>query len=68
LIEFVESETVTVATGASVTVMLALPVLPSLVAVMLAVPTAIPVTTPCGETMATVVLLELQVTARPVRV
>jgi len=59
--------TVTDATGAWVTVMVALPVLPSLVALMLAVPTVTAVTTPCAETVATAVLLELHVTARPVR-
>jgi len=46
LIELEASDTVTVATGACVTVIVALPLWPSLVAVMLAVPTATAVTTP----------------------
>ena len=46
MIEVAAKDTVTVATGACVTVIVALPLLPSLVAVMLAVPTAIAVTTP----------------------
>jgi hypothetical protein len=46
LIELAASATVTVATGAGVTVIGALPVFPSLVATMFAVPTAIAVTTP----------------------
>jgi hypothetical protein len=63
--------TVTVATGVSgtdVTVTAAVPLLPSLVAVIVAVPTATPVTTPPDETVAAAVLLEVQVTVRPVRV
>lgn len=43
------------------------PLLPSLVAVIVAVPAATPVTTPEAETLATPEELELQVTARPVR-
>jgi hypothetical protein len=58
--------TVTVATGGWVTVSSALPVFSSLVATMLAVPTATALTTPWVETVATSVLLELHVTARPV--
>jgi hypothetical protein len=58
--------TATDATGACVTVSVALPLIPSLVAVMLAVPTATAATTPWLETVATDVLLELHVTARPV--
>jgi len=46
LIELDASDTVIVATGACVTVIVALPVFPSLAAVMLAVPTATPATTP----------------------
>jgi hypothetical protein len=61
------SETVTVATGACVTVIVAFPAIPSLVAVMLAVPTETPVTTPCAETVATAVLLDVQTIDRPVR-
>jgi hypothetical protein len=58
--------TITVATGAWVTVTGALPAFPSLVPTMFAVPTATALTTPCAETVATNVLLELHVTARPV--
>ena len=61
-------ETLTVATGACVTVMVALPVFPSLVAVMVAVPTPIPETTPCPSTVATALLSEDHVTVRPVSV
>jgi hypothetical protein len=68
LIELAARATLTVATAAGVTVIVALPLFPSLVAVMLAVPTAIPVTTPEGETVATAVLLEFQVIDRPVRI
>jgi hypothetical protein len=67
-IELAASETVTVATGAGVTVTVALPLFPSLVAVILAVPTAIPLTTPCAETIATAVLLDAHVITRLVRV
>jgi hypothetical protein len=67
LIELAASDTVTVATGACVMVIVALPLFPSLVAVMLAVPTATAVTTPWASTVATVVLPELQVIVRPVR-
>jgi hypothetical protein len=62
------SDTVTLATGAGVTVIGALPLFASLVAVILAVPTATAVTPPSGETVATAVLSELHATARPVRV
>jgi hypothetical protein len=58
--------TVTIATGAWVTVSSALPIFPSLVATMFAVPTVTALTTPCAETVATNVLLELHDTARPV--
>ena len=58
--------TVTEATSASVTVSVALPLLPSLVAEMLAVPTATAVTSPGGETVATALFDELHVTGRPV--
>jgi hypothetical protein len=44
--ELAASDTVIVATGACVTVIVALPLFPSLVAVILAAPTAIPVTIP----------------------
>jgi hypothetical protein len=60
------SDTVTVATGAGVTVIVALPLFPSLVAMMLVVPTAFAVTTPDASTVAMAVLPELQTTVRPV--
>lgn len=44
----------------------ALPLLPSLVAIMLAVPVATELTTPAGETVATAMLSEAHVIARPV--
>jgi hypothetical protein len=58
--------TVTLATGAGVTVSGAVPVFPSLVAIMLTVPSATAVTTPCAVTVATALLVELQATGRPV--
>jgi hypothetical protein len=67
LIEVATSDTVTVATGAGVTVIVALPVLPSLVAVILAMPSATAVTRPSAETVATALLLELHVIERPVK-
>jgi len=60
-IELVAGATVTVATGAGVTVTVEVPDFPSLVAVIVAVPGAMPVTTP-PDTVATAVLLEVQVT------
>jgi hypothetical protein len=58
--------TVTVATGIGVTVSVALPLLPSLVAVIAAVPAPTAVTRPVvGFTVATAVLSELQTTKRP---
>ena len=65
----VDGVTVTVATGTSVTVTVAVPLFPSLVAVIVAVPAADPVTTPLvevPETVAIMGLLVLQETARPV--
>jgi hypothetical protein len=59
-------ETLTDATGTGVTVTLAVPFFPSLVAVIVAEPTATPVTTPLGETVAMPVLELDHVTARPV--
>src|ERR687888_1744553 len=59
--------TVTDATGTSATVTLAVPFLPSLVAVIVAVPAATPVTSPLELTVATEMLLLDQVTVRPVR-
>ncbi len=68
IIGVVGAETVTVATGAGVTAISALPVIPSLVAVMFAVPTLTAVTSPVDRpTVATPVLLELHAVMRPVR-
>jgi hypothetical protein len=61
------NETVTVATGASITVTLAWPVTPSLVATMFALPAPIAVTYPEDETVATAEFELVQVTVRPVR-
>jgi hypothetical protein len=59
--------TVTVLTGASITVIEDVPFTPSLVAVIVTgPPTATPVTRPLTSTVATAVLFELHVTARPV--
>jgi len=63
-------ETVTVATGtgaAALTVIGALPVLVSLVAVIVALPGPAAVTNPSAETALTAVLLEIHVIGRPVR-
>jgi hypothetical protein len=62
----VGGDTVTVLTGAGVTVTVAVPLLVSLVAVIVAVPIVTPVTRPVDDTVATVVLLELHVTGRSV--
>src|SRR4051812_14547962 len=59
-------ETVTVATGASATVMEAAPLWPSLVAVIVVLPAPTDVTRPFVSTVAAVVLLETHVTVRPV--
>jgi len=59
-------DTWTDATGPGVTVMVPEPDLPSLVAVIVAVPTSNAVATPELETVATPVLLDAQVTVRPV--
>ena len=61
-----EGVTVTVATAPTITVMDAVALLPSLVAVMDAVPRFTPVTTPVGDTVATPVVPELHVIVRPV--
>src|SRR5688500_2030942 len=67
------SATATLATAAGgggeadVTVSAALPLRPSLVAVICTVPTATAATRPDPETVATAELLEIQLTARPVR-
>jgi len=58
--------TVTVLTGASVTVIEEVPVFVSLVAVIVAPPAATPVTRPFASTVAVAELLELHVTVRPV--
>jgi hypothetical protein len=61
------SVTLTVATGARVTVIGALPVFPSLVAMMFALPALTAVTAPVvADTVATAVLSDVQVTLRPV--
>src|SRR6267378_4315912 len=60
-------ETMTIATGASVTVMADVPLLPSLVAVIVADPAPTAVTNPLAETVATPGALLDQVTIRPVR-
>ena len=59
--------TFTLATGTNVTVTAEVPVLPSLVAVMVTgPPTTFAVTRPVASTVATVALLVVQVTVRPV--
>jgi hypothetical protein len=58
---------VTDATGTSVAVIVAVPVLPSLVAVIVAEPAPVAATKPPEVTVATVVLELDQVTVRPVR-
>ncbi len=58
---------VTDATGALLTTTVAVPLCPSLVAVSVAAPVAMPVATPLPLTAATVRLLVVQVTERPVR-
>src|SRR5207247_11476787 len=59
--------TVTDAPGTLVTVTVAVPLCPSLVAVIVAAPAATPVTKPLAETVATAALLVAQVTVRPLR-
>jgi hypothetical protein len=54
--------------GGAVTVTAAEPWIPSLVAVMVALPAATPVTTPFADTVAAPVFEELQLTVRPVSV
>jgi hypothetical protein len=58
--------TVTVMTG-TVTVIADVPLLPSLVAVIVVLPPLTAVTNPLASTVATEGVLELHVTARPVR-
>src|SRR5947199_1990947 len=57
--------TVTDATGTVLTVIVAVPLCPSLVAVIVAAPAVTPVTTPLPLTVATAVLLLPQLTGRP---
>src|SRR5256886_14895252 len=57
--------TLTDATGTGVTVTVAVPLFPSLVAVIVAVPATPPVTSPLVETLATVEALDAHVTVRP---
>src|SRR5207248_9959368 len=59
--------TVTDATGTGVSVKAAVPFWPSLVAVIVAEPATLVVTSPLLLTVATVVLFEANVTVRPVR-
>ena len=62
-----ETETVATGTGAgALTVIVALPVFPSLVAITWVVPAALPVTTPVPLTDAIALLALLHATARPV--
>jgi hypothetical protein len=58
--------TATLATGTGVTVRVALPLLPSLVAVIVALPAETADTRPVEETVATALLSELHTTPRPV--
>ena len=60
-------DTLTEATGASVTVMVALPVWPSLVAVIVAGPAPAPVTSPVALTVATALLELVHAIPRPLR-
>jgi hypothetical protein len=59
--------TTTEATGTPVTVTNAVPLWPSLVAVIVAAPAPIPVANPLADTVATAALLVAQVTTRPVK-
>src|SRR5436309_4597056 len=61
----VPGRTVTDATGTVLTVIVAVPLCPSLVAVIVAAPAVTPVTTPLPLTVATAVLLLPQLTGRP---
>src|SRR5687767_5499975 len=62
----VDGATVTEATGMGTTVTAAVPLFPSLVAVIVALPAAAPVTSPLAETVATPLALVVHVTPRPV--
>ena len=68
MIELAARATVTDATGTGVTVMEEVPLLPSLVAVIVAVRGATAVTSPAPDTVATAELFELQAIVRPVRI
>src|SRR2546425_9203076 len=57
---------VTDATGTFATVTVAVPLFPSLAAAMATDPAATPVTSPLPETVASALLLDAQVTVRPV--
>ena len=59
--------TATEATGTGLTVIAAVPLFPSLVAVIVAEPVATALTNPLTETVATVALLLVQVTVRPLK-
>jgi hypothetical protein len=61
------SETVTSVTGICTTVMADAPLFPSLVAVIVTLPSALAVTSPVAETPAIEALEEDQLTLRPVR-
>ena len=61
----VGGDTVTVATGEGVTVTVAVPLLPSLDAVIVTVPALIPFTSPVLDTMAVASSLDVQPTRRP---
>jgi hypothetical protein len=61
-----DGKTVTVPTGTWATAIAAVPLFPSLVAVITALPAPAPVATPFADTVATEFALELQLTARPV--
>jgi hypothetical protein len=64
----VDGWTVTLATATAATATAALPLLPSLAAVIVAEPTDTPVTTPVASTVATAVLFEDQDTRRSVTI
>jgi hypothetical protein len=64
MIELAGGATVTVATGGGVTVTTDVPDFPSLVAVIVVVPAATPVTTPLADTVAAAVLLDVHTTTR----
>jgi hypothetical protein len=61
------TERIRLATGAGLIVSVALPVFPSLIAMICTEPAPTAVTTPAGDTVASALLPELHVTLRPVR-